>query len=232
MKFDIIALDADDTLWENERYYTGAKNRFVEMISKYGEPQYIDQRMGEIEVNNIRYYGYGIKSFVLSMVEAAIELSGNRVTGGEIQQIIDLAKQVLSAEVQLFDHVEETLGQLEIEYALMLITKGEQWEQERKIKNSGLGKYFRYIEIVGDKNEASYRGLLAKYNISPERFLMVGNSLKSDILPVLKIGGWAVYIPYAHTWSHELEIGTEHEDIHYDGLENLNQLPGYLHKLV
>jgi putative hydrolase of the HAD superfamily len=229
--FDEIALDADDTLWENESYYTGAKDRFVELISRYADRQVVEHRLSEIEIFNIRYYGYGIKSFVLSMIEAAIEISDDQVSAAEIHHLIELAKEVLSAKVKLFDHVEDTLARLSNEYTLMLITKGEQWEQERKINHSGLVKYFRYVEIVGDKNEAAYQALLAKYQIPAGRFLMVGNSLKSDILPVLKIGGRAVYIPYAHTWSHELEIGEGDDHLHYDELESIFQLPDFIRAL-
>lgn len=228
---DIIAFDADDTLWENESFYTRAKGRFFELISQYSSAEMVELRLNETEISNIRFYGYGIKSFILSMIETAINLSEGRVQGEEIQQIIDLAKEVLTAEVSLFEHAEETVFKLAEKYDLMLITKGEQWEQERKIRGSGLAKYFRYIEIVGDKTQQAYQLILAKYQIDPARFLMVGNSIKSDILPVLAIGGQAVYIPYENTWFHELETsGATHPP--YDELAHLGLLPDYIDRVV
>jgi putative hydrolase of the HAD superfamily len=228
---EIIAFDADDTLWENESFYTRAKSRFVELVSKYQSPEMVEQRLNEIEISNIRYYGYGIKSFILSMIETAIDLSDGRVDGWEIQLIIGLAKEVLTAEVNLFEHAEDTVIKLAKRFDLMLITKGEQWEQERKIRRSGLAKYFRYVEIVGDKTQEAYHSILAKYQIEPAGFLMVGNSIKSDILPVLAIGGQAVYIPYENTWFHELEIGGA-AHLAYDELAHLGLLPDYIERVA
>jgi len=229
--FDIIAFDADDTLWENERLYTSAKDKFVGLLSRYHAGDWVEQRLNETEIDNIRYYGYGIKSFVLSMIETAAELSGGYVQAEEIQQILNYAKQVLTAEVCLFEHVENTLETLSASYSLMLITKGEQVEQEGKLRRSGLGKYFRFVEVVVDKDLECYQRVLAKYQIPANRFMMVGNSLRSDILPVLMVGGKAVYIPYAYTWSHELEVENFNPG-DYDELEHMGQLPGYLENLM
>lgn len=225
---EIIAFDADDTLWHNETLYLRAQTGFKQLLSDYHNPEGIQQRLDEIEMRNIRYYGYGIKSFSLSMIETAIELTEGRITGKEIQKILDFAKQMLTAEVDLFEQAEVTLGQLSSKYELMLITKGDSFEQERKVSRSGLIRYFKYIEIVANKTAEIYRGLLAKYSIDPTRFLMVGNSIKSDILPVIEIGGQAVYIPYVQTWSHEKIVDPEAQNSEYIQLEHLGQLPVFI----
>jgi putative hydrolase of the HAD superfamily len=228
---EIIAFDADDTLWHNETLYAQAKEKFQQLLLSYRDPVGARQRLDEIEVVNIQYYGYGIKSFALSMIEAAIEITEGRIGGRELQQIIEITKDMMTAEVQLFESAEETLARLSAKHALMLITKGDYIEQNRKIDRSGLAKYFRYIEIVIDKTTESYRKLLAKYNIDPRRFLMVGNSLRSDILPVIEMGGQAVYVPYEHTWSHETVSNPDVGKSSYSEIEHLGQLPALVEGL-
>jgi putative hydrolase of the HAD superfamily len=228
---EIIAFDADDTLWNNEHLYHRAKIEFSQLMAGYAEPQAAKDSLDEMEVRNIPYYGYGIKSFGLSMIEAAADVSAGKVSGDEIQHILNIINGMMTAEVDFVLGTEDTLAELSRSYELMLITKGDLFEQESKIERSGVAQYFRYLEIVGEKSEATYRMILGKYNLDPERFLMVGNSLRSDILPVLRIGGQAIYIPNDQTWSHEHagedEIG-EHE---FAQLEHLHQLPKYLEKL-
>jgi len=231
MKFDIIAFDADDTLWENEGFYRRATEQFLAIFSHYQDEEQANQTLDAIERHNVGIYGYGIKSFALSMIEAAITVSSGQASGSEIAQIIQIIKDMLEARVELFEHSEATLARLAEQYDLMLITKGDQFEQERKIQRTGLVKYFRYVEIIGDKSPETYRLLLRKYNLDPTRILMVGNSIRSDILPVLAIGGRAVYIPYEHTWSHEMEIGEQDGDVVYDSLENLGQLVDFISQL-
>jgi putative hydrolase of the HAD superfamily len=227
--FDVIALDADDTLWDNEYLYSEAKKKFIQLLSECSDPSACARRLDEIEMENVRCYGYGIKSFILSMIEAALELSEGRVAAEKIAAILGFARQMLSAEVRLIDGVGETLASLAQAYPLMLITKGDPSEQLRKIEDSGLGVYFRWVEVVADKSPAIYRSILERYGLQAERFLMVGNSLRSDILPVLEIGGQAVLIPYANTWAHEMNVG---ETLHtYATLADLRQLPGYLQGL-
>jgi putative hydrolase of the HAD superfamily len=228
---DVIAFDADDTLWHNEEYYTQAKQVFLRILSKYHSPQWVEQRLDEIEIRNVQAYGYGIKSFILSMVESAIELSDGRVAGSEIREILALGKGMLAEEVHLIDKAEETLAEMANDYQLMLVTKGDTFEQERKIRRSGLVQYFRFVEIVGEKTRLTYRALLEKHNIEPVQFLMVGNSLRSDILPVLQIGGQAVYVPYQHTWSHENNVGDALHDHDYHEIDDLSQLPALLNRL-
>ncbi len=223
-RFDLIAFDADDTLWHNEPFYTNARSQFIEILSGYAPLETIGPRLDAFELGNLDVFGYGIKSFVLSMVEAAVDISGGRVTGAEIQAIVDIARRMLRADLELFDHVHETLAALAEKYPLMLITKGDQFEQELKIRRSGVDHYFRSFEIIGDKDARGYRLLLSKYNLDPQRFLMVGNSLRSDILPVLELGGAAVYIPYEHTWSHENSAPGSVGKAYYE-LESIGQLP-------
>jgi putative hydrolase of the HAD superfamily len=188
--------------------------------------------LDQIEEWNVRLYGYGIKSFALSMMEAALEISAGQIEGARLAQILDIIKGMLTAEVEPIEPVGPTLALLAQQYPLMLITKGDYFEQHRKIERSGLAKYFRYIEIVVDKTPESYHGVLAKYHLSPEGFLMVGNSLRSDILPVLEIGGQAVYIPYASTWAHEAVEASKMEPYHYFELEHLGQLPALVDQLT
>lgn len=230
--FEIIAFDADDTLWENEIYYTQSKGAFVEQLSKYHEDRdWIEQRLDVIEEGNVDIYGYGIKSFTLSMVEAAIELSQGAIGGRELQAVIDLGRHMLSTPVQIFPHTEEVLMELSEKQNLMLITKGDVFEQSIKIERTGLQKYFHHIEIVGVKTTATYRSLFQRYRLDPRYILMVGNSLRSDILPMVELGGHAVYIPYANTWFHE---HVDAEDLPHNGyyeLEHIGQLPGLLREL-
>jgi putative hydrolase of the HAD superfamily len=228
---NIIAFDADDTLWHNENLYHNAKVTLTKILADYGEPDAIQAILDQTEVRNIEYYGYGIKSFALSMVEAAVDISNGEVTGAEISEVISITKNMLRAPVELEDGAEDTLRQVAKNYELMLITKGDLFEQERKIGISGIADYFLYLEVVGEKSEATYQRLLGKYDIDPAGFLMVGNSLRSDILPVLRIGGQAVYIPNEHTWFHELAGEDEIGEAEYGELERLSHLPEYLQQL-
>ena len=222
---ELIAFDADDTLWHNESHYTNAKAVFIQILSKYLDRELIESRFDQIEIDNIGSYGYGIKSFVLSMIEAAGEVSGWKISSREIGEILALGKQMLSAEVHVVENVEETLAELEEDYPLMLITKGDLFEQERKVARSGLGKYFRHIQIVGEKTRQTYQVLLESYAVRPESFLMVGNSLRSDILPVLEIGAQAVYVPYENTWAHENNVGDGLQKYRYFEINRLEELP-------
>jgi putative hydrolase of the HAD superfamily len=228
---EIVGFDADDTLWHNETLYSQAKDQFQELLAPYGNPERVRQRLDEIEEWNVRHYGYGIKSFALSSVEAAIEISNGQIEAPRLSKILDIVKEMLNADVKPLGPVEPTLAELSQLYPLMLITKGDFFEQHRKIERSGLAKYFRYIEIVIDKTPDTYRDMLAKYHLEPNRFLMVGNSLRSDILPVLEIGGQAVYIPYAGTWAHEDLDESTRTTMKYIEIEHLGQLPGLLDNL-
>jgi putative hydrolase of the HAD superfamily len=222
---DVIAFDADDTLWHNETLYTATQDRFKQLLSGYRGTDGIDQVLHETEMRNLQHYGYGIKSFALSMIETAIELTDGRVRGTEIREIIGFAREMLKAPVQLLEGVEEVIHTLSESHQLMIITKGDLFDQESKIVRSGLAEYFTHVEIVSQKTEDTYKTLQTKHNIHPERFLMVGNSLKSDILPVLAVGGQAVYIPYHTTWTHEVVADPDEGPKGYFELTNIGFLP-------
>jgi putative hydrolase of the HAD superfamily len=201
--FDIIAFDADDTLWHNERLYSRAQDKLAGILAGYDINEKVREELYAREVQNIPIYGYGIKSFALSMIELSIELTGGRLRADDVATIIELSKS--------FD--------------LMVITKGDLLDQESKLKRSGIDKYFRWIEIVSEKTEEVYSSIFNKYRIEPKRFLMVGNSLKSDILPVIQSGGHAVFVPYDLSWAHENLTDQKIDASAYHELENLGQLP-------
>lgn len=227
---DVIGFDADDTLWDNERLYEEAKQQFFDLLAECADREACELTLDSLEGRNIQYYGYGIKSFILSMIEAALELSSNQVAADKIRSILGFARTMLSAEVRLIDGVGEVVAGLAQRYPLMLITKGEASEQKRKIEESGLANYFRWVEIVPDKTPEIYRAVLERYHIAPEHFLMVGNSLRSDVLPVLEIGGQAVLVHYYNTWAHEMIVDSE--NLAHHKLENLRQLPDYIEALA
>jgi putative hydrolase of the HAD superfamily len=228
---DLIAFDADDTLWHTEHLYSDAQERFKQLLAPYTPGAEIEQKLIEIEGGNLRYFGFGIKSFALSMIETAVALTDGRINGHDIQRVIDLAKSMLSAEVRLLEHAQDTVARLAQDFPLMIITKGDLLDQESKIERSGLGRHFKTVEIVSDKTRASYAALLARHNLRPAAFLMVGNSLRSDVLPVLALGARAVHIPYRLTWVHERVTPDELNGAHYAELENLGQLPELVQRL-
>jgi putative hydrolase of the HAD superfamily len=229
--FDVIAFDADDTLWHTEVLYVEAQARFVQLLAHYHSPDWINQSLDQAEARNIAHFGYGIKSFALSMIETAVELTEGRISGQDIQVIVDLAKGMLNAEVRLLDHVADTIPVLADRYPLMLVTKGDLLDQESKIARSGLEEYFPRIEVVSDKTLDSYGRLLKDHSIPAGRFLMVGNSLRSDILPVIALGGRAVYIPYQLTWVHERAEKPPGEQPGFYQIEHLGLLPALLERL-
>jgi putative hydrolase of the HAD superfamily len=200
---DLIAFDADDTLWHSENSYAAAQARFGELMARYAAPESALATLHETEIRNLQPYGYGVKAFVLSMIETAIELSGGRLTADETAAMLAAGKDMLAAEVLLLEGVEDTIAGLARDYPLMVITKGDLSHQASKLERSGLSQHFRYVEIVADKTPAVYVSLFAKHGIDPQRVLMVGNSLKSDIIPVLELGGWGVFVPYQILWAHE-----------------------------
>lgn len=228
---DVIAFDADDTLWHNENIYRDTQNRVVEILARYHDAEWIERRMYETEVRNIEHYGYGFKGFTLSMIETAIELTEGRISGTEIGQMIEITREMVRAPVVLLDGVEETLARLAADHDLMLITKGDLFEQEAKIIRSGLADRFSKIEIVKTKTPETYRNVAARHKLDPRRFLMVGNSMKSDILPVLEIGGRAVYIPYVTTWEHEIVPDDELTGKDFIELSHIGEVPELIKRL-
>lgn len=201
---DIIAFDADDTLWHTESLYTMTQERFARLLSAYRDSESIHQDLHETEKRNLKLFGYGIKGFTLSMIETAIEITDGQICGEDIQTILDYSKEMLQAPVKPLDHVKEVLEELANSYPLLLISKGDLFDQETKLARSGLADYFQTVEIVSEKTPATYENVLLKNDIRVDQFLMVGNSMRSDILPVLALGGQAVYIPYHTTWAHEV----------------------------
>jgi putative hydrolase of the HAD superfamily len=229
--FDVIAFDADDTLWHSESLYAAAQEEYRRLLAPYAEAEAIDRVLHQTELQNLAVYGYGVKGFALSMIEAALELSQRQISGDEVQRVLDLAKQMLSTDVELIADVAEVIAQLAATYPLMLITKGDLAHQEAKIEQSGLKAHFRSIEIVTDKTPQSYAVLLEHHHIDPARFLMIGNSLRSDVLPVLEIGGQAVHVPYAITWAHEHVDVPPDQQGRYHELDHIGQLPSLVEHL-
>lgn len=229
--FDAIAFDADDTLWHNMNHFTNSQEKLRQILLPYHSADWIDERLYETERRNLAHYGYGVKGFTLSMIETAIELTEGRIGGREIQLILDAGTEMLKAPVHLIDDVEQVIHALSHDYKLMLITKGDLFDQERKIATSGLADYFAHVDIVSEKDERSYRRVFDQYEIAPQRVLMIGNSVRSDILPIVNLGGQAVHIPYRVTWEHELVDTVERAEHDYFELEKIAQLPTLIAKL-
>jgi putative hydrolase of the HAD superfamily len=220
--FDLIGFDADDTLWHSEGLYRDTEEKFKRLVAAYGVAS-VDPTMHEVEIRNLQYYGYGIKGFILSLIESAIVLTEGRIAASDIGRMLDWAKEMQTAPVDLFECAQETVAALARDYALVLVTKGDLLDQEAKLARSGLQPYFRYVEVISEKTQDSYAAILARYRVAPERFLMVGNSLKSDILPVIALGGYGVHIPAHLLW--EFEAATPPEDgQRYTEIEHLGML--------
>jgi len=225
-----IAFDADDTLWHNERIFISAKRKYKKLLSKYLEAEWIEERLDKAEIRNIKHFGYGVKGFTLSMIETAVELTEGGIVGAEIQEIIGIAREMLKSPIEVLAGVEETIEELSREYRLMVITKGDLFDQETKIARSGLGEFFDDVEIVSQKNQKVYEKISDRYSIEPKEFVMVGNSLKSDILPVVGIGSNAVHIPYETEWFHEKVADENLQGKAYAELENISHLPDWLNE--
>ena len=221
-QIQIIAFDADDTLWVNEPYFQEAEQRFCELLEDYLPKHSISKELFRIEMKNLPLYGYGIKGFMLCMIETVLSVTGKSLSPAMIEKCIGLGQDLLNKPIELLDGVEQVLQNLKGNYRLVVATKGDLLDQERKLKKSGIAHYFHHIEIMSDKQEADYRKLLKHLDCKPENFLMMGNSLKSDIMPVLDIGGYAVHIPYHTTWAHEK---TEHriENERFIEVEKMDQ---------
>lgn len=224
----VIGFDADDTLWVNETYFRDAEQEFGQLLSEYETLNKIDQELFKKEMANLPLYGYGVKAFVLSMVESALEQSNYNVPAQTIEAILNIGKAMLNKPVELLDGVEEVLKNLSKKYRLILATKGDLLDQERKLEKSGLAKYFHHIEVLSDKNEANYAKLLNHLDIEPSQFLMIGNSLKSDVLPLVNIKAHAVHVPFHTTWQHEQVSEKETWGKAYKTVNNLRDIPKLL----
>ena len=223
-----IAFDADDTLWVNETYFREAELKFGQLMQPYETINQINQELFKIEIDNLAYYGYGIKGFVLSMVEAALKLSNNQVTQDTIAEIVVLGKEMMDKPVELLDGVEDVLHELSPQYRLVVATKGDLIDQERKLKKSGLLKYFHHIEVMSDKKASDYTKLIGHLDIKPSEFLMIDNSLKSDILPLLEIGAQAIHVPFHTTWQHEQVHETELNDANFQTINTLSEILAHI----
>lgn len=199
----VIGFDADDTLWHNESIFEHTHERYRTLLAQYHDQATVDRTLFATEMRNLELYGYGVKGFTLSAIETAIQLTAGKIRADEIQQLIELGRDMLAHPVELLEGVPETLAGLAGKHRMLVITKGDLRDQERKLTKSGLANHFEHVEIVSEKNEDTYAAILRRHRIDPERFLMVGNSLKSDILPVLALGGAGAYVPYRITWAAE-----------------------------
>jgi len=223
----VIGFDADDTLWVNETYFREAEAQVGQLLSHYETPNKIDQELFKMEIKNLPTYGYGVKGFVLSMVELAIELSNGKVSNTIISKMLEIGKEMINKPIELLDGVEDVLKALSKDYRLIVATKGDLLDQERKLEKSGLLKYFHHIEVLSEKQEENYSKLLKHLDIKPEAFLMVGNSLKSDILPLVNIGAKAIHVPFHTTWQHEVVTKKEMNGSDYETVTSLTEILKY-----
>ena len=223
MNFKVIAFDADDTLFVNEPYFQETEEKFCALMSDYLSHQGLSQELFKTEIANLELYGYGIKGYILSMIEAAMRISNKTISIEEVEKITEYGKELLQKPIELLDGVEETLQALSGKYKLVVATKGDLLDQRRKLHNSGLGHYFHHIEVMSDKKEKDYEDLLKRLEIKSEEFFMIGNSLKSDVLPVLNIGGHAVHIPFHTNWEHE-KINHKVEHPNFRALEKITDV--------
>ncbi|MGC6430640.1 MAG: HAD family hydrolase [Jejuia sp.] len=220
----VIGFDADDTLWVNETYFREAEEEFSKLLSEYETPNKIDQELFKKEIGNLGLYGYGIKAFTLSMVECALELSNYTISNAKIESIINIGKAMLDKPVDVLDGVEEVLKKLSKDYRLILATKGDLLDQERKLEKSRLTSYFHHIEVLSDKKEENYSKLLKHLKVEPSEFLMIGNSLKSDVLPLVNIGANAIHVPFHTTWAHEMVTQKETNGKKYKTIRTLREV--------
>jgi putative hydrolase of the HAD superfamily len=220
-KIRVIGFDADDTLWVNEPFYRNTESKFCDLLKSYCSPDEINRQLYKVEVNNLDLYGYGSKAFILSLIETAVLISDGKVTAGEINRILALGKEQINEKNPLMEGVPEVLQVLSAHFRLIVATKGDLLDQERKLKNSGIAGYFHHIEIMSDKTGENYQKLLNHLDIKPEEFLMIGNSLKSDIVPVIKLGGYAIHVPFHVTWLHEEMLPDELPEAHFITIEKL-----------
>jgi len=224
----VIGFDADDTLWDNEPFYRQTEHEFCMLLKDYMDEESLNQELYRTEIGNLALYGYGIKAFTLSLIETAIRISKGKVSAQIINQILELGKLQLNKPVNLIDNVEEVLSSLKFNYKLIVATKGDLLDQEKKLEKSGLSEYFHHIEIMSDKGEDNYGELIKHLDINPKEFLMVGNSLKSDIIPVLNLGGYGAFVPYHTTWQHEYVDESNVKNERFIRLNTLSDLKKYL----
>jgi putative hydrolase of the HAD superfamily len=227
MPIKVIAFDADDTLWINEPYFQETEKKFCELLEEYLPHHTVERELLKTEMQNLSLYGYGVKGFMLSMIETALRVTDKTISLEAIEKAIEFGKELLAKPIELLDGVEDVLFALKQYYRLVVATKGDLLDQERKLKNSGIAHYFHHIEIMSDKQEADYQKLIKHLDILPSEFAMIGNSLKSDVLPVLAIGGHGYHVPYHTTWAHET-VAHEVEHENFKAIQNITEILPYL----
>ncbi|MCS5490013.1 HAD family hydrolase [Algoriphagus limi] len=220
MSIKVIAFDADDTLWVNEPFFREAEEKFCSLLEDFMPAHAILKELYHTEISNLKLYGYGIKGFMLSMIETAMRISNNQVPIALVEKVIQIGQEMLEKPVDLLPGVEEVLQNLNGDFRMVLATKGDLVDQERKLKKSGLEKYFHHIEIMSEKRTEDFAKLIRHLDVAPEHFVMLGNSLKSDILPVLELGGHAIHIPFHITWIHE-QVHHEVKHERFASVENI-----------
>jgi putative hydrolase of the HAD superfamily len=221
----LIAFDADDTLWPNQPHFDQVEATFFDIMAHYGSPETLHPQLYAVQRRNLELYGYGAKALTLSLIETAIQLTDGAVTNADIQQLLDLGKDLLRFRIELLPGVAEVLPELRQRgHHLLLLTKGDLFDQESKLARSGLGELFDHVEIVSEKDEPTYRRLFQRYHATPDNFVMIGNSLKSDILPVARLGYRAIHVPYHATWIHERVSEAELESVQFEAVERMEQV--------
>ncbi len=224
----VIAFDADDTLWVNETYFREAEHQFAKLLSNFETVNKTEQELFKMEIKNLPLYGYGVKGFMLSMVECALEISNNKLHPKLMNDILNIGKEMLEKPIELLDDVEDVLKSLHGKYKLIVATKGDLLDQERKLEKSGLLQYFHHIEVMSDKKEADYKKLIRHLDIESNQLLMVGNSLRSDVLPLVNIGASAIHVPFHTTWAHEEVSKEEQEKSDYQTVKNVSEILSFL----
>ena len=206
----MVGFDADDTLWKSEDYYRAAETEFRRIVGAHVDLDDVGDRLYAVEKRNLALFGYGVKGMTLSMVEAAIDITQGRIPASDIHRIVSMAKDLLRHPVELLPGVADAVEAVASRHAIVLITKGDLFHQEAKVRESGLSRWFGRIEIVSEKDAPTYARLLQEFGVAPSEFVMIGNSLRSDIAPVLELGGWGVHVPYHTTWAHEADVSLQH----------------------
>tara|TARA_Y100001970_G_scaffold150888_1_gene184920 strand:+ start:2687 stop:3391 length:705 start_codon:yes stop_codon:yes gene_type:complete len=223
-----IGFDADDTLWESEVFFSQVEKKFTQLINSYEVEADIGKELYETEKRNLSKLGYGVKSFTLSMIESAHQLTQGNISSADTVQIVQWGKELLHHPVNLLPGVVDVLSRLQSHFTIFVITKGDNFHQQQKFVDSGLATFVTDIEIVQEKDSKAYKAILTKMGVAPEEFLMVGNSVRSDILPVLEIGSQAVHIPHETTWQYETEDTEKNDENNYTTLESIRELPDFL----
>ena len=228
----LVGFDADDTLWKSEDYYRDAQAEFERIVGAYVDLADASDRLYAVEKRNLALFGYGVKGMVLSMVEAAVAITEARISAADVHRIVELGKALLRHPVELLPGVREAVGRIAADWPVVLITKGDLFHQEAKVRESGLSDLFRRIEIVSEKDAPTYARVLREFDLAPAQFAMIGNSLRSDIAPVLELGGWGVHMPYHVTWAHEAEGEVRSGGERMRSIAGIGELPPAVQELA